>query len=57
MKKIYIQPQTKAELAQCEVMLAASMFDVNNDSQYITPINDEYNGTFAVKEYHFGDDF
>ena len=57
MKKIYIQPQTKAELAQCVTMLASSSFDNNSDSQSITPIDDEYNGEFAVKEYSLGDDF
>ena len=57
MKKIYIQPQTKVEFAQCETMLAASIFDQNSDNQSITPTDDEYNGEFAVKEYSFGDDF
>lgn len=45
------------ELAECEVMLAASMFDYNSGSQSITPTDDEYNGEFAAKEYTFGDDF
>lgn len=45
------------ELAECEVMLAASMFDNNTGSQSITPTDEEYNGEFAVKEYTFGDDF
>ena len=57
MKKIYIQPQTKVELAQCEVMLAASAFNINNDSQSITPLDDEYDDEFAVREYSFDDDF
>lgn len=57
MKKTYILPQTKVELAECEAMLAASSFDVSSGSQSITPIDDEYNGEFAVKEYSFGDDF
>lgn len=57
MKKTYILPQTKVELAECEVMLAASSFDVSSGSQSITPIDDEYNGEFAIKEYSFGDDF
>lgn len=57
MKKTYIQPQTMVELAECEVMLAASTFDANSGSQAITPTDEEYNGEFAVKEYSFGDDF
>lgn len=57
MKKTYIQPQTMEEFTQCEMMLAASMFDVNKDSQVITPIDEEYDGEFTVKEYRFGDDF
>lgn len=57
MKKIYIQPQTKVEFAQCEVMLAASAFNINNDSQSITPLDEEYDDEFAVKEYSFDDDF
>ena len=58
MKKIYIQPQTIVELAQCEMLIAASMLDINNgDSQSITVTDDEYEGEFSVKEYSFGDDF
>lgn len=58
MKQTYFQPQTKVELAECEIiMLATSTFDNIKDSQTITPSNDEYNGEFAVKEYTFGDDF
>ena len=57
MKKTYIQPQTMEEFTQCEMMLAASMFDISNDSQVITPIDEEYDGEFTVKEYRFGDDF
>ena len=58
MKKIYIQPQTIVELAQCEMLIAASMLDINNgDSQSITVTDDEYDGEFSVKEYTFGDDF
>lgn len=45
------------ELAQCEMLIAASQLDVNNDSQGITLTDDEYNGEFSVKEYNFGDDF
>lgn len=56
MKKMYIQPLVMVELAECEVMLAASMFDNNSGSQNITPTDDEYNGEFAVKEYSFGED-
>ena len=55
--KQYIQPQTKVEFAQCEMLIAASMLDVNSDSQSITPSNDDYDGEFSVKEYSFGDDF
>ena len=57
MKQIYNKPQTKVELAECAIMLAASMLDSGSDSQSITPSNNEYNGTFTVKEYSFGDDF
>lgn len=57
MKRIYIQPQTKIELAQCEMLLAASQFDANLTNQSINLTDDEYNGVFAVKEYNFGDDF
>ena len=57
MKYTYIQPQTKVELAQCEMLLAASLFDATLGEQSITPSDDEYNGEFAVKAYTFGDDF
>ena len=57
MKQIYIQPQTKVEHAQCEMLLAASLLDQNKGNQSVTPTDDEYNGEFAVKEYSFGDDF
>ena len=57
MKQIYIQPQTKVEFAQCEMMLAASRLNQNIGDQGVTPSDDEYNGEFAVKEYSFGDDF
>jgi hypothetical protein len=58
MKKIYFQPKTIVDLAQCEMLLAASMFDHNAGTQSITPSSDEpYNGEFSVKEYSFGDDF
>lgn len=45
------------ELAQCEMLIAASQLDVNSDSQGITLKDEEYNGEFSVKEYSFGDDF
>ena len=58
MKKIYIQPQTIVEFAQCEMLIAASMLDINKgDSQSITVTDDEYDGEFSVKGYTFGDDF
>ena len=58
MKKIYIQPQTIVEFAQCEMLIAASMLDINKgDSQSITVTDDDYDGEFTVKEYSFGDDF
>ena len=57
MKQIYIQPQTKVEHAQCEMLLAASLLDQSIGNQSITPTDDEYNGEFSVKEYSFGDDF
>ena len=51
MKKTYIQPQTKVEFAQCEMMLAASILDNTSDSQSITPSNEDYDGEFSVKEF------
>jgi len=58
MKKSYITPQTIVELAQCEMLIAASQLDINNgDSQSITITDEEYNDEFSVKEYAFGDDF
>lgn len=45
------------ELAQCEMLIAASTFDINTDSPSITVKDDEYDGEFNVKEYAFGDDF
>lgn len=57
MKKTYIQPQTEVKRAQCEMLLAASMFDSSKDKQSIELTDEECNGTFAVKEYNFGDDF
>ena len=57
MKKTYIHPQTIVEQAQCEMLIAASRFDINVDEQSVTPSGDEYNGEFSVKEYSFGDDF
>jgi hypothetical protein len=57
-KKTYITPQTLIEVAECEMLIAASMLDINNgDSQSITVTDDEYEGEFSVKEYSFGDDF
>ncbi len=57
MKKTYITPQTIVELAQCEMLIAASQLNISNDSQGVTPSDEEYNGEFSVKEYSFGDDF
>ena len=57
MKKTYITPQTTVELAQCEMLIAASQLNISNDSQGVSPSDDEYNGEFSVKEYSFGDDF
>jgi len=58
MKKIYIQPQTIVELADCEMLIAASMQLHNDkDDQSITVTDEEYNEEFSVKEYNFGDDF
>ena len=57
MKKIYFQPKTIINLAQCEMLLAASLLDADAGTQSVTPSGDEpYNGEFSVKEYHFGDD-
>jgi len=58
MKKTYIQPQTIVELAECEMLIAASSLNIDNsDTQSISVSNDEYDGEFSVKEYSFGDDF
>ena len=58
MKKIYIQPLTQVEQAQCEMLIAASIqLHENKDSQSIMLSDDEYNEEFSVKEYSFGDDF
>lgn len=53
MKKIYFQPQTKVESAECVVMLAGSLLDNTSDSQNITPSDDEFNGEFYSKQYEF----
>ena len=55
-KKTYITPQTLIEVAECEMLIAASMFDISSDTQSITPTDDEYNDEFSAKEYSFGDD-
>jgi hypothetical protein len=39
------------------MLIAASQLNISNDSQGVTPSDDEYNGEFSVKEYSFGDDF
>ena len=45
------------EQAQCEMLLAASLFNKDIINQSITLTNDDdYNGVFTVKEYNFGDD-
>ncbi len=56
MKRTYIQPQTMVEQAQCEMLLAASLFNKDIINQSITLTDDDYNGVFTVKEYNFGDD-
>ena len=56
-KKTYITPQTLIEVAECEMLIAASMFDISSDTQSITPTDDEYDDEFSAKEYSFGDDF
>ena len=56
MKRTYIQPQTLVEFAQCEMLIAASMLDVNSDSQSITPSDEDYDDEFFVREYLFDDD-
>ncbi len=56
-KKTYITPQTLIEVAECEMLIAASMFNISSDTQSITPTDDEYNDEFSAKEYSFGDDF
>lgn len=57
MKKTYIQPQTILEFAECEMLIAASMLDVNKDSQSITLSDEDYDDEFFAKEYDFGEDF
>ena len=58
MKKTYIQPQTIVELAECEMLIAASVLDINSgDSQGITLTDEEYDEEFSAKEYSFDDDF
>ena len=58
MKKIYIQPQTNVELAQCEMLVATGKFEIDNSgSQSVSFTDDEYDDEFTVKEYSFGDDF
>lgn len=57
MKRTYIQPLTKVELAECEMLLAASKFDAGLGEQSVTPSGDEYNGEYSAKSYSFGDDF
>ncbi len=57
MKRTYIQPQTMVEQAQCEMLIAASLFNKDLTNQSIQLTDDDYNGTFTVKEYTFGDDF
>ena len=56
-KNTYITPQTLIEVAECEMLIAASMFDISSDTQSITPTDDEYDDEFSAKEYSFGDDF
>ena len=56
MKKTYIIPQITVEVLESEKMLAASMFDINNEStQSITPTDEEYDEEFCVKGYSFGE--
>ena len=45
------------EQAQCEMLLAASLFnkDINNQSIKLTD-DDDYNGVFTVKEFLWDDD-
>ena len=44
------------EQAECEMLLAASLFNKDINNQSITLMDDDYNGVFTVKEYNFGDD-
>ncbi|MBR4643867.1 MAG: hypothetical protein IKO73_01730 [Bacteroidaceae bacterium] len=55
MKKSYIKPQVMVDFAQCAMLVAASLLDVDSDSQSITPSNDEFDGEFSSKEYSFDD--
>ena len=45
------------EQAQCEMLIAASLFDTNLTDQGIQLTVDEYNGTFTAKEFLWDDDF
>ena len=51
MKKIYIHPQSTAVTMHCRMMLTASQFNNEQDEQYITPDDNEYNDGFTVKGY------
>ena len=56
MKQTYIQPQMMVEQAQCEMLIAASLFNKDLTNQSLQLTDDDYNGSFTVKEYTFGDD-
>lgn len=52
MKKTYITPQTTVEVLECKMtILAASKFDINKDTQEITPTDEEYDDEFCAKGF------
>lgn len=57
MKKSYLKPQTLVEIAECEMLIAASILDPNSTTPSVELTDEEYNGEFSTKEYSFGDDF
>ena len=57
MKKSYLKPQTLVEVAECEMLIAASILDPNSTTPSVELTAEEYSGEFSTKEYSFGDDF
>ena len=44
------------EQAQCEMLIAASLFNKDLSNQSIQLTDDDYNGSFTVKEFLWDDD-